>query len=93
MGFKTELMFRSTQSAKGNDLTLSSYNLLRGTQMMMMMMTMIKMMIIMMTRTTRSTRITPIPRGPSGKASASRAEDPGFESRLRRDFFGVESDQ
>ena len=29
-------------------------------------------------------------RWPSGKASASRAEDPGFESRLRRDFFGVE---
>ena len=27
------------------------------------------------------------------KASASRAEDPGFESRLRRDFFGVESYQ
>ena len=27
------------------------------------------------------------------KASASRAEDPGFESRLRRDFFGVESCQ
>ena len=25
------------------------------------------------------------------KVSASRAEDPGFESRLRRDFFGVES--
>ena len=25
------------------------------------------------------------------KASASRAGDPGFESRLRRDFFGVES--
>ena len=25
------------------------------------------------------------------KASASRAEDPGFESRLRRDFSGVES--
>ena len=25
------------------------------------------------------------------KASASRAEDPGFESRLGRDFFGVES--
>ena len=24
------------------------------------------------------------------KASASRAEDPGFESLLRRDFFGVE---
>ena len=24
------------------------------------------------------------------KASASRAEDPGFESRLRRDFSGVE---
>ena len=24
---------------------------------------------------------------------ASRAEDPGFESRLRRDFFGVESYQ
>ena len=24
------------------------------------------------------------------KASASRAEGPGFESRLRRDFFGVE---
>ena len=24
------------------------------------------------------------------KASASRAEDPGFESRWRRDFFGVE---
>ena len=27
------------------------------------------------------------------KASASRAEDPGFESRLRREFFGVESYQ
>ena len=27
------------------------------------------------------------------KASASRAEDPGFESRLRRDFFVVESYQ
>ena len=27
-------------------------------------------------------------RWPSGKASASRAEDPGFESRLRRDFSG-----
>ena len=27
------------------------------------------------------------------KASASRAEDPSFESRLRRDFFGVESCQ
>ena len=27
------------------------------------------------------------PRWPSGKASASRAEGPGFESRLRRDFF------
>ena len=27
------------------------------------------------------------------KASASRAEGPGFESRLRRDFFGVESCQ
>ena len=27
------------------------------------------------------------------KASASRADDPGFESRLRRDFFGVESYQ
>ena len=27
------------------------------------------------------------------KASASRAEDPGFESRLRRDFCGVESYQ
>ena len=25
------------------------------------------------------------------KASTSRAEDSGFESRLRRDFFGVES--
>ena len=33
------------------------------------------------------------PRWPSGKASASKAEDPGFESRLRRDFFGVESYQ
>ena len=29
----------------------------------------------------------------SGKASASRAEDIGFESRLRRDFFGVDSYQ
>ena len=29
----------------------------------------------------------------SGKASASGAEDPGFESRLRRDFFRVESYQ
>ena len=27
------------------------------------------------------------------KASASRAEGPGFESRLRRDFFRVESYQ
>ena len=27
------------------------------------------------------------------KASDSRAEDPGFESRLRRDFFGFESYQ
>ena len=27
------------------------------------------------------------------KASASRTEDPGFESRLRRDFFGVKSYQ
>ena len=27
------------------------------------------------------------------KVSASRAEDPGLESRLRRDFFGVESYQ
>ena len=27
------------------------------------------------------------------KAPASRAEDPGFESRLRRDIFGVESYQ
>ena len=27
------------------------------------------------------------------KASASRAEDPGFESRLQRDFSGVESYQ
>ena len=27
------------------------------------------------------------------KASASRTEGPGFESRLRRDFFGVESYQ
>ena len=27
------------------------------------------------------------------KASASRAEDPGFESLMRRDFFGVESYQ
>ena len=31
------------------------------------------------------------PRWPSGKAFASRAEDPGFESG--RDFFGVESYQ
>ena len=30
---------------------------------------------------------------PSGKASASRAEDPGFKSRLRQDFLGVESYQ
>ena len=27
------------------------------------------------------------------KAPASRAEDPGFASRLRRDFFGVKSYQ
>ena len=33
------------------------------------------------------------PRWPSGKASASRVEGPGFESRLRQDFFGVESYQ
>ena len=31
--------------------------------------------------------------GPVVKASASRAEDPGFESRLRRDFSGVEAYQ
>ena len=31
------------------------------------------------------------PRWPSGKASASRAEDPGFESSLRRDFFSGSS--
>ena len=30
---------------------------------------------------------------PSGKASASRVEGPGFESRLRWDFLGVESCQ
>ena len=29
------------------------------------------------------------PRWPSGKVSASRAEGPGFKSRLRRDFFGL----
>ena len=29
------------------------------------------------------------PRWPSGQASASRAEDPGFESRLRLDFSGL----
>ena len=28
------------------------------------------------------------PRWPSGKASASRAQGPGFESRLRQDFSG-----
>ena len=33
------------------------------------------------------------PRWPSGKASVSRVEGLGFESRLRRDFFGVESYQ
>ena len=33
------------------------------------------------------------PRWPSGKASASRVEDPGFESCLRQDFFRVESYQ
>ena len=27
------------------------------------------------------------PRWPSGRVSATRVEDPGFESRLRRDFF------
>ena len=27
------------------------------------------------------------------KTSASRAQDPGFESRVRREFFGVESYQ
>ena len=32
-------------------------------------------------------------RPPSGKASALREEDPGFESRWRRDFFRVESYQ
>ena len=31
--------------------------------------------------------------GPVVKASASRAEDPGFECRLSRDFSGVESYQ
>ena len=33
------------------------------------------------------------PHWPSGKVSASRAEDPRVESRLRRDLFGVESCQ
>ena len=32
-------------------------------------------------------------RGIAVKVSTSRAEDPGFESRLRRDFSGVESNQ
>ena len=41
----------------------------------------------------QSLLIAPPPGWPSGKASASRAEDPGFESRLRQDFFGVESYQ
>ena len=40
-----------------------------------------------------SDSVTLPPRWPSGKASTSRAEDPGFESRLRREFFGVESYQ
>ena len=40
----------------------------------------------------RTTHTRP-PRWPSGKASASRAEDPGFQSRLRRDFLGIESYQ
>ena len=35
----------------------------------------------------------PPPLWARGKASASRAEDPRFESRLRPDFFGVESYQ
>ena len=34
-----------------------------------------------------------LPHWTSGKASASRAEDPVFESPLRRDFFGVKSSQ
>ena len=34
-----------------------------------------------------------LPHWPSGKASASRVEDPGFESYLRRDFVRVESYQ
>ena len=33
------------------------------------------------------------PLWPSGKASALTAKDPGFESRLRLDFLGVESYQ
>ena len=40
--------------------------------------------------------LTPLPDRLVGlvvKASTSRAEGPGFESRLRRDFFGVESYQ
>ena len=32
-----------------------------------------------------------LPHWPSGKASALKVEDPGFESRLSRDFFGVKS--
>ena len=33
------------------------------------------------------------PHWPGGKASASRGEDPGFEFRLSRDFFAIESYQ
>ena len=52
--------------------------------------------IVMMKATMRMIMIVPSTHclaGPVVKASASRAEDPGFESRLRRDFSGVESYQ
>ena len=49
--------------------------------------------ITLMTTATAASATTRPPRWPSGKASALRAKDPGFESRLRRDFFRVESYQ
>ena len=54
--------------------------------------------LTLLIHTNRSQRCPAVPQGDRlvglmVKASASRAEDPGFESCLRRDFFGVESYQ
>ena len=47
----------------------------------------LKISVVLSTARSSKTPDVGPPRWPSGKASASRAEGPGFESRLSRDFF------